>query len=166
MSENVFTNNFQVTKLCVEDNNNNLQHTYNNPAIVQNLHFNSPLAKKVSNKLELPRQELTFTKHLTSLLPFNKRYLDQHRLTSKNESNNCDIRNLSASETIPSTSKLQVVVDSVSDSSDDSKTEKLGEHTVSGSSDEDKQRTKSKKIFKCDECGKCFKQLRNYKYHR
>lgn len=162
---------------CVEDNNNNIQQTYNNPAIVQNLHLNSSLAKKsnlksleVSNKLELPRQELTFTKHLTGLQPFNKRYLDQHRLTSDNQSNNCDSRNLSTAETTPSTSKLrhskQVVVDSASESSDDSKTEKLSEHAVSGSSDEDKQRTKSKKNFKCDECGKCFKQLRNYKYHR
>lgn len=142
----------------MEDNNNNLQQTY---------HLNNPVAVSSNlNKLELPRQDLTFTKHLTGLLPFNKRYLDQHKLTS--ESKNCDIRNLSASETTPSTSKLQnsdtkqVAVDSASDSSDDTKKEKLSEHTIS--SDDDKQRTK--KMFKCDECGKCFKQLRNYKYHR
>lgn len=163
-----------MSKLCVEDNNNNVQQTYNSAAIIQNLHLNNPSVAKtqseLSNKLELPRQDLTFTKHLTSLLSSNTKHLDQHKLTVN--SKNCDIRNLSASETIPSTSKLehsdskQVVVDSATESSDDSKTEKLSERTVSGSSDDDKQRTKSKKMFKCDECGKCFKQLRNYKYHR
>ncbi|CAH1977490.1 unnamed protein product [Acanthoscelides obtectus] len=40
------------------------------------------------------------------------------------------------------------------------------ESTETGNADQKGQRYDKQKPFKCEDCGKCFSQLRNYKYHR
>ncbi|CAG9768223.1 unnamed protein product [Ceutorhynchus assimilis] len=176
-------NELEIPKSYHEDTNNNFQSTRNKEAakhpksldtIIRHLYLNKPeMQKRENTKVDLPKfTNFPFSRHLTNLLPYSETSEKTESLPHPHPARNLT----TSSDTI--VAETTVSSPALISPSEKEHNENLSIHDDnsidksinSDSSHDDKNLEESenvkKKAFSCDECGKSFSQLRNYKYHR
>ncbi|XP_066147375.1 zinc finger protein 679-like isoform X2 [Euwallacea fornicatus] len=172
-------NNFQVTSIkkpskCLDTIINNLY--LNNPEIRKEmLEINTAIEKPHDSgrypyvtppqgKMELPNlTNFPFSRHLTNLSYFGQK-TPEHEDGSNEVSTQNHPKCSSSCSGVRTEGSTKTSESAINDNNSNHISVNSGE---SSSEDKHEDRKKgAKKLFKCEECGKCFSQLRNYKYHR